>query len=81
MDLKDTFYNTILPHVERPSRYLGNELNSVHKPKNNVNLRVCLFFPDLYELGLGNLGLHILYAILNDQEGVWAERGYSPRPT
>ncbi len=80
MDLKDTFYNTILPHVERPSRYLGNELNSVHKPKNNVNLRVCLFFPDLYELGLGNLGLHILYAILNDQEGVWAERGYSPAP-
>jgi len=80
MNLKDILLSEILPQAERPSRYLGNELNSVHKDPKTVDLRVCLFFPDLYELGLGNLGLHILYAILNDLEGVWAERGYSPAP-
>ncbi len=80
MNFKEQLYNEILPQVERPSRYLGNELHSVHKSKEEAALRICLFFPDLYELGLGNLGLHILYAVLNDQEGVWAERGYSPAP-
>ncbi len=79
-NLRDTLMQEILPNVEKPSRYLGSELNSVHKDPDSVNLRVCLFFPDLYELGLGNLGLHILYAILNDMDGVWAERGYSPAP-
>lgn len=78
MCLRDVLLNEILPRVERPSRYLGTELNSVHKDPASVDLRICLFFPDLYELGLGNLGLHILYAVLNDIEGVWAERGYTP---
>lgn len=80
MNLKHVLTNQILPRVERPSRYLGNELNTVHKSPESVELRVCLFFPDLYELGLGNLGLHILYAILNDLDYVWAERAYSPAP-
>ncbi len=80
MDLKQILLNDILPRVERPSRYLGNELNTVHKQPEDVDLRICLFFPDLYELGLGNLGLHILYAVLNDLDGVWAERGYTPAP-
>jgi radical SAM family uncharacterized protein/radical SAM-linked protein len=70
----------LLPLVEKPSRYLGTEWNTVHKDPATVQLRLCLFFPDLYELGLGNLGLHILYNILNGMEGVWAERAYTPAP-
>jgi len=79
-NLRYVLMNEVLPRVEKPSRYLGSELNSVHKNPAEVDFRVCLFFPDLYELGLGNLGLHILYAILNGMEGVWAERAYSPAP-
>ena len=80
MSLKNIILNEVLPRVEKPSRYLGTELNSVHKNPAEVELRVCLFFPDLYELGLGNLGLHILYAILNERDWIWAERGYTPAP-
>lgn len=76
--LRDILLTEILPRVEKPSRYLGNELNTVHKRREDVDFRVALVFPDLYELGLGNLGLHILYAILNDMPGVWAERAYTP---
>lgn len=68
----------ILPTVEKPSRYLGTEVNSVHKDLAQVQVRLALCFPDLYDIGLGNLGLHILYAILNRQPGVWAERVYAP---
>ena len=78
MSFKDIILNELFPRVEKPSRYLGTEKNSVHKRLEEVDYRVCLFFPDLYELGLGNLGLHILYSILNDLEGVWAERAYTP---
>lgn len=80
MNLKSIVHNELLPRVEKPSRYLGTELNTVHKNPEEVDLRVCFFFPDLYELGLGNLGLHILYAILNERDWIWAERGYTPAP-
>lgn len=80
MQLKQVLEQEILPRVEKPSRYLGTELNSVHKDPRSVDLRVCFLFPDLYELGLGNLGLHILYAILNARDDVWAERCYAPAP-
>ncbi|MFN3201535.1 MAG: TIGR03960 family B12-binding radical SAM protein [Bradymonadia bacterium] len=70
----------ILPRVEKPSRYLGNELNSVRKDVESVALRACLAFPDSYDLGLGNLGIQILYHILNQQEAAWAERVYAPHP-
>lgn len=70
----------ILPQVEKPTRYIGGEWNAVLKDPAKVDLRLCLVFPDLYELGLGNLGLQILYAILNDMENVWAERAYLPAP-
>lgn len=66
----------LLPIVEKPSRYLGTEVNAIHKP--SADLRLVLCFPDLYDIGLGNLGLHILYAILNGIDGVWAERAYAP---
>ena len=76
MNLARVLSEDILARVERPSRYLGTELNSVHKP--GAKVRLALAFPDLYDLGLGNLGLHILYAILNRQPDVWAERVYAP---
>ncbi len=76
MNLADILDNEILPLVEKPSRYLGRELNAVFKEDPRV--RLALAFPDLYDVGLGNLGLHILYAILNQIDGVWAERVYAP---
>lgn len=68
----------ILPRVQKPSRYLGRELNTVHKDLDEVDVRIALAFPDLYDLGLPNLGLMILYDILNRQPGIWAERVYHP---
>ena len=80
MNLKEVLYNEILPVIEKPSRYLGTELNSTHKTASEVDLRVALVFPDLYDLGLGNLGVLILYAILNQRPWCWAERAYAPAP-
>ncbi len=68
----------VLARVEKPSRYLGCEWNTVHKDLAEVDVRMALAFPDLYDLGLSNLGLLILYSILNRQPGVWAERAYMP---
>jgi len=70
--------NEILPWVRKPSRYLGNEYNSVVKDENEVSLRIALVFPDLYEIGSSNLGLEIIYHILNDIPWVWAERAFLP---
>jgi radical SAM family uncharacterized protein/radical SAM-linked protein len=78
MNLSRILADDILPRVEKPSRYLGTEVNSVHKDRAAVDLRLALCFPDLYDIGLGNLGLHILYAVLNKVDGVWAERVYAP---
>lgn len=78
MSINPIIYSEILKRVEKPSRYLGTELNSVHKDKKDVKHRFALVFPDIYDLGLGNLGLHILYAIMNKHPDVWAERAYSP---
>ena len=76
MNLSTILERELLPLVEKPSRYLGTEINSVRKP--DARVRLVLAFPDLYDLGLGNLGLHILYAVLNQIEGVSAERAYAP---
>ncbi len=78
MNLSRVLSTEILPVVERPSRYLGTEHNAVHK--HGARVRMALAFPDLYDLGLGNLGLHILYAVLNRIDGVSAERVYAPAP-
>ncbi|MBN2307576.1 MAG: TIGR03960 family B12-binding radical SAM protein [Candidatus Hydrogenedentes bacterium] len=80
MNLREILCDEILPAVTKPSRYLGTEFNSVHKNPEAVELRVALAFPDLYDMGLGNLGLLILYAILNDLPWCWAERAYAPAP-
>ena len=78
MNLTQILETEILPAVTKPSRYLGTELNSVHKDLKDIKARIALTFPDLYDIGLGNLGLHILYAVLNGQDDVWAERVYAP---
>ncbi|MEZ4319088.1 MAG: TIGR03960 family B12-binding radical SAM protein [Myxococcota bacterium] len=68
----------ILARVEKPSRYLGNEVNSVQKDPSKVDVRIALAFPDLYDLGLGNLGVHILYAVINQLDWAYCERAYAP---
>ena len=68
----------ILPLVERPSRYLGTEINAVKKQHSKVALRFALAFPDLYEIGTSHFGLQILYSILNQQEEIAAERVFAP---
>lgn len=69
-----------LGSVTKPTRYVGNEWNSVHKsiPHNTKPIMVALAFPDLYEIGMSHLGINILYHLLNEQEGIIAERVYAP---
>ena len=69
-----------LARVQRPSRYLGREINAVFKSPRDVDLRVALLFPDLYEVGMSHLGLALLYDILNREDWIWAERAYAPAP-
>ncbi len=78
MDLEKTLLEDILPRVQKPSRYLGGELNAVCKPPRPGGVRIALAFPDLYDVGLSNLGVLILYRMLNDLPGVVAERTYAP---
>lgn len=70
----------MLENVQRPGRYVGNELNSVHKDWDKAALKFVLAYPDTYEIGMSNLGLQILYHILNDQPDVLAERCFAPWP-
>jgi radical SAM family uncharacterized protein/radical SAM-linked protein len=67
-----------LTKVEKPSRYLGTEINSVHKDLDRVKLHVALAFPDLYEIGTSHFGLQILYHILNSKADIAAERVFAP---
>lgn len=73
-------FENLLGLVERPGRYLDQEINAVHKDPRAVRLRVALLFPDLYEIGMSHLGLGLLYQILNHEEEIWAERAYAPAP-
>ena len=68
----------ILLQVEKPARYIGNEINSVRKEKREGLLRFAMCFPDVYEIGMSHLGIQILYDMLNHYEDVWCERVYSP---
>ncbi len=68
----------ILPQVQKPARYVGGEYNSVVKDKSQVDTRVAFCFPDTYEIGMSNLGMRILYGVMNDMEGVWCERVFAP---
>jgi len=70
----------VLKKVQKPSRYTGGEYNQIVKEKQNVNVRVAFCFPDTYEIGMSNLGLKILYGVLNNIEDVWCERVFAPWP-
>ena len=72
-------FKKILKKVEKPARYLGNEINSIHKDTTNENLiRYAHCFPDLYEVGMSHLGSQILYRVINRDEDVFCERVYAP---
>jgi radical SAM family uncharacterized protein len=80
MEFMDEQLEKILPNVRKPARYVGNELNSIHKDWNKIPLKVALAYPDLYEIGMSNLGIQILYHIINQQEDALAERVFCPAP-
>ena len=68
----------ILPRVQKPARYVGGEYNQTVKDLASIDTRVAFCFPDTYEIGMSNLGLRILYGIVNQMEGVWCERVFTP---
>ena len=68
----------ILLEIEKPARYIGNEVNAVVKDLNNIDVRFCMCFPDVYEIGMSNLGMMLLYNMFNKRPDVWCERVYSP---
>jgi radical SAM family uncharacterized protein/radical SAM-linked protein len=71
-------YSEFLTAVEKPSRYVGGEYQQVLKDPASVRARVCLAFPDVYEIGMSHLGTKILYSVLNKTPGVACERAFSP---
>ncbi len=70
--------DTILKKVEKPSRYIGNEYNSVHKNPGEINIRFGFCFADVYEIGMSHLGMKILYHLLNSAEDIYCERFFTP---
>ena len=68
----------ILPRVQKPARYVGGEFNAIMKDKSKVDTRVAFCFPDTYEIGMSNIGMRILYGVMNNMEGVWCERCFAP---
>lgn len=68
----------ILPRVQKPARYVGGEYNAVIKDKAQVDTRIAFCFPDTYEIGMSNLGMRILYGVMNNMDGVWCERVFAP---
>lgn len=69
---------SVLKKVLKPGRYVGGEYNQVIKDKKNIKARFAFCFPDSYEIGMSNLGVRILYGVLNTQEDIWCERVYAP---
>lgn len=70
----------ILLTVEKPARYIGNEINAVIKDPDQMDIRFCMCFPDVYEIGMSHLGIQILYDMFNRRKDVYCERVYSPWP-
>ncbi len=71
-------FSSVLKSVEKPGRYIGGEYNQVLKDKEKVKCRFAFCFPDTYEIGMSNLGVRILYDVLNRDPDVWCERSYAP---
>jgi len=74
----DKMLERILPRVQKPARYVGGEYNAVMKDKTQVDTRVAFCFPDTYEIGMSNLGMRILYGVMNNMPSVWCERCFHP---
>ena len=68
----------ILPTVQKPARYTGGEFNEIKKNPDDIRVRVAFCFPDTYEIGMSNLGMRILYGVMNQMDGVWCERVFAP---
>lgn len=68
----------VLLSIEKPERYIGNEINAVYKDKSKIDVRFAMCFPDVYEIGMSHLGIQILYDMFNKFEDTWCERVYSP---
>ena len=74
---KQALPDELLLQVQKPARYLGNEMNAVLKDRN-IPIRFVMCFPDLYEIGMSHLGIQILYELFNRREDTWCERVFSP---
>ncbi len=74
----DKRLDRILPKVQKPGRYVGGELNSVVKNKEEVDVRFAFCFPDTYEIGMSHLGIKILYSLFNRVDYIWCERVFAP---
>ena len=68
----------ILPTVQKPARYTGGEWGETKKDLRDVRVRVAFCFPDTYEIGMSNVGMRILYGVMNEMDGVWCERVFAP---
>jgi len=68
----------VLPTVQKPARYTGGEYNEIKKDLKDVRVRVAFCFPDTYEIGMSNVGMRILYGVMNQMDGVWCERVFAP---
>ena len=68
----------ILPTVQKPARYTGGEFNEIQKDPASVRVNIAFCFPDTYEIGMSNVGMRILYGVMNEMEGVWCQRVFAP---
>lgn len=74
----DNKLERILMRVQKPARYTGGEYNQILKDRQEVEVRVAFCFPDIYDIGMCNQGMNILYQSMNSVDGVWCERVYAP---
>ena len=75
---KTALSSRILLSIDKPARYLGNEINAIYKDPEKTDIRFAMCFPDVYEIGMSHLGIQILYEMFNRREDTWCERVYSP---
>jgi len=75
---KQALSDRILLKIDKPARYIGHEINAVYKNPDDIDVRFCMCFPDVYEIGMSHLGIQILYDMFNKMDDVWCERVYSP---
>ena len=68
----------VLPTVQKPARYTGGEFNEIQKDPASVRVNIAFCFPDTYEIGMSNLGMRILYGVMNNMDGVWCQRVFAP---